>query len=143
MEKKARLNYSGNLDVNAWRERQLAKHIQRLLDERDELFRQRHTGDTDGELLEYVVRKARTLRRMPHPMELEGGQYIQERLGDWAALALSLGYDPPGKWRTKRAPEMLRAQAEEAFLRERRAIKRAREEKRAKAKSEGDGSRVH
>ena len=142
MEKKARLNYSGNLDVNAWRERQLAKHIQRLLDERDELFRRRHAGDTDAELLEYVVRKARVMRRMPHPMELEGGQYLNERLGDWATLARSLGYAPPGRWRTKKASEEIRAQAEADFLRERKAIKQARAEKQAKAKNKGDGSRV-
>ena len=142
MEKKPQMNYSGNMDVNAWRERQIAKHIRRLLEERDELFRQRHAGDTDAELLEYVIRQARALHRMPHPMELEGGQYIEERLGDWANLARSLDYAPPGKWRSKKASEQLRAQAEEAFLRERRAIKQARAEKRAKVKSKGDNSRV-
>ena len=131
MEKKTRRNYSGNMDVNAWRERQIAKHIRRRLEERDELFRQNHGEATDRELLEYVIREARTLHRMPHPMELDGGQYLQERLGDWAALARSLGYAPPGKWRTKKASEQLRAQAEEDFIRERRAIKQARAEKRA------------
>ncbi len=142
MEKKPRMNYSGNMDVGAWRERQIAKHVLRLLEERDELFRRRHAGDTDAELLEYVVRKAHAMKRMPHPMELEGGQYLNERLGDWAALARSLGYAPPGRWRTKRASEEIRARAEEDFLRERKAIKQARAEKQAKAKNKGDGSRV-
>ena len=142
MEKKPQMNYAGNMDVGAWRERQIAKHVLRLLEERDELFRLRHAGDTDAELLEYVVRKAHAMKRMPHPMELEGGQYLNERLGDWAALARSLGYAPPGRWRAKKASQEIRAQAEEDFLRERKAIKQARAEKRAKAKNKGDGSRV-
>ncbi len=72
-----------------------------------------------------------------------GGQYLNERLGDWAALARSLGYAPPGRWRTKKASEEIRAQAEEDFLRERKAIKQARAEKRAKAANKKeDGSRV-
>jgi len=142
MEKKPQMNYAGNMDVNAWRERQIAKHVMRLLEERDELFRQRHAGDMDAELLEYVIRKASAMKRMPHPMELEGGQYLNERLGDWAALARSLGYAPPGRWRPKKVSKELRAQAEADFLRERKAIKQARAEKQAKAKNKGDGSRV-
>ncbi len=143
MYKKPQMNYSGNMDVGAWRERQIAKHVMRLLEERDELFRRRHGGDTDAELLEYVLRKARELGRMPHPLELEGGKYLNERLGDWAALARSRGYAPPGRWRTKRASEEIRAQAEADFLRERKAIKQARAEKRAKAANKKeDGSRV-
>ena len=136
MEKKLRRNYSGNMDVNAWRERQIAKHVRRLLEEREELFRRSHAGDTDAELLEYVVRKARALKRMPHPLELEGGEYLRERLGDWKDLARSLGYDPPGRRQTKKASEEIKAQAEKNFVLERKAIKRARAEKRTKAGTE-------
>ena len=151
MYKKPRMNYSGNMDVGAWRERQIAKHIMRLLEERDELFRRRHAGDTDAELREYVIRKARAMKRMPHPMELEGGQYLNERLGDWAALARSLGYAPPGKKQGEHVYRRLWEQVEADFARERRAQRaekqeRAAQERKAKRKKEkrenGDGSRV-
>ena len=64
-------------------------------------FCREHEGDTDAQLKRIVRRRARELGRMPNVFELEGGTYIQDRLGDWAALGRSLGYGPAGKLRRR------------------------------------------
>ena len=87
-------------------------------------FQSRHGEDTDLELREFVYKTARDLGRMPHPLELEGGPFLQERLGDWKALARSLGFCPPGKKQGERIYRRLREQAAEEFRKERKAKKR-------------------
>ena len=128
MGKAPNMNWARNMDIDAWRERQISKRLKALLDERDRAFEEAHAEDTDAELREYVRRQAAALRRMPHPLELEGSGYLRERLGEWKTLALELGYRPASPVHGRRAYLRLRAKAEELFAEERRARKKAKKQ---------------
>ncbi len=86
-KKRTNWNRARNMDVDAWWERQVQKRLEETLAQREQAFIREHGADTVQELQLLVLRKARELGRMPHPLELEGGEYLRERLGDWAALA--------------------------------------------------------
>ena len=117
------LNQARNMDVDAWRERQIGKRTQQLIDEQNRDFMEAHASDTDEELREFVRHQAQIRRRMPHPMELLGGLYLRERLGNWEALAASLGYDPASQSRGRKAYLRLRERGEALFLQERKQQK--------------------
>lgn len=120
-------NEARNMDVDAWRDRQIQKKLAEYLAQRERDFIRKHGEDTTEELLEYVSDFAREFHRMPHPLELAGGEYLQGRLGDWRQLAQKLGLKPPSEHSGQIARQRLKREAEEDFLRERRAM---REEKR-------------
>jgi len=131
MGKKANLNHARNMDIDAWRERQVCKRLKTRLEQREREFLRKHSGDTDAELREYVRRNAAEFGRMPHPMELAGGEYLRERLGDWQALARNLGFRPAESRQGKTAYQRLKQREEEAFLAERRAKKEAKQQRKA------------
>ncbi|MBR4655392.1 MAG: hypothetical protein IKO68_02180 [Oscillospiraceae bacterium] len=123
-------NYAHNMDIDAWRERQVVSRLKAHLRQREEDFIREHGQDTDEELREYVRSMARHMRRMPHPIEIPGGRYLRQRLGDWQRLAISLGYLPARNLSGQIAYQRMKRQEEEAFVAERRALKA--EKKRAK-----------
>lgn len=125
-KKKQNLNYARNMDIDHWRDRQVCKRLaaQQEREERD--FILAHGRDSDEELTEYVLKKARRLGRMPDPLELPGGRYLMRRLGDWSALALRLGYTPVSQKKGIAVYRRIKEQTEEDFLRERRALKAAK-----------------
>ena len=47
-------NQARNMDVDAWRERQIIKWTKQLIEERNQAFSKAHDKDTDEELREYV-----------------------------------------------------------------------------------------
>ena len=118
--KKQNLNCARNMDVDAWRERQVSKRLRARLEQRELDFVQEHREDTDAELLAYVSRRARELKRMPHPLELAGGEYLQKRLGDWQSLATALGYLPASRKKGAIFIQQMKKKEEEAFFEERR-----------------------
>lgn len=124
--KKPNMNRAGNMDIDAWRSRQINKRTHQLIQEENRAFIRAHSADSDAELMEYIRRRAAELRRMPHPLELSGGLYIRRRLGDWDALAASLGLEPVGQNCGKRAFLRLRKKGEELYTAERRARKTAK-----------------
>ena len=111
------------MDVDAWRDRQIRKRLAACLERQEQDFIKAHGGDTDAELIAYVHRKAREFRRMPHPLELSGGEYLKKRLGNWDRLAGSLGYRPANGQKGRLARERLKQKIEADFLQERRALK--------------------
>jgi hypothetical protein len=117
------LNQARNMDVDAWRVRQINRRTKQLIDEQNRAFMEAHAADTEEELREYVRHQARIRLRMPHPLELLGGLYLRERLGDWDALALSLGFKPADPSRGRKAYLRLRERGEALFLRERKERK--------------------
>ena len=126
MSKKKRrpnLNQARNMDVDAWRERQINKRTKQLIDEQNRAFMEAHAADTDDELREYVRYQAQLRYRMPHPMELQGGHYLRERLGDWETLAASLGLEPASQSQGRKAYLRLRERGEALFLQERKQQK--------------------
>ena len=113
------MNRAGNMDVDAWRENQIRKRVQARIDE------------STGEFLkEYIRGHAGRLGRMPHPLELPGGLYIHKRLGDWDALALSLGLRPVEAGKGKKLYHRMLEEEKKLFMEERRALKAAKEKKR-------------
>ena len=130
-KKKPNLNQARNMDIDAWRSRQVSKRVKARLASQTQDFIERHGDDTDEQLKELVRRRAATLRRMPHPLELPGGIYLSKRLGDWNRLAQELGVVPTSRKCGRRAYERLREQEAVRFAEERRAIK---EEKRRRAR---------
>lgn len=125
--KRINLNHAGNMDVDAWRERQIHKRLTAYLEQQEQDFIKVHGGDTDAELIAFVHRKAREFHRMPHPMELAGGEYLKKRLGNWDQLARNLGYRPANGQMGKIARERLKQKIEADFQKERRAIKEAKQ----------------
>lgn len=125
-KRKQNLNSARNMDIDSWRDRQVCKRLaaQQEREERD--FILSHGRDSKEELKEYVLKRARQLGRMPDPLEIPGGRYLMRRLGDWSALALSLGYAPVSQKKGIAAYRRIKAQTEEDFLRERRELKAAK-----------------
>lgn len=117
------LNQARNMDVDAWREREVSKRTRQLIEEESRAFMLSHAADTEEELREYVRHQAYIRRRMPHPLELQGGIYLRERLGDWDDLARSLGYDPADRSRGRKAYLRLRERGEALFLLDRKQRK--------------------
>ena len=120
-KKKQNLNYARNMDIDNWHDRQVCKRLAAQMAQQERDFIRAHGGDSNEQLQERVLKRARQLGRMPHPLEIPGGRYIQQRLGDWGALALSLGYTPVSQRRGAAAYKRIKDQATEDFFRERRA----------------------
>ncbi len=125
--KRINWNQARNMDVDAWRDRQIHKRLAAYLDRQEQNFIEAHGEDTDAELIAYVRRKAGELHRMPHPLELPGGEYLRKRLGDWDLLARSLGYKPAIEQKGQLARERLKRKIEADFVQERRALKEAKQ----------------
>ncbi|MCR4963647.1 MAG: hypothetical protein K6B40_07200 [Firmicutes bacterium] len=122
-KKRPNLNRARNMDVDAWRERQIEKRLNDILQQREQDFITQHAEDTDAQLLAYLRGKAEDLRRMPHPLELPGAQYLQQRLGDWGVLAMRLGYRPAGYKKGQLAYQKLKEQATQQFIWDRKQRK--------------------
>ena len=129
-------NQARNMDVDAWRERQIHMRLTAYLEQRERDFRRDHAGDTDDQLIACVQEKGRELGRMPHPLELPGGTYLQQRLGDWRMLARHLGYLPVSKARGEAARQRLKEQVAEQFAAERRALKAAKQQEKAEQRKQ-------
>lgn len=133
MGKKANLNHARNMDIDAWRERQVCKRLKARLASQTQDFTDRHGAKTDEQLRELVLHRARAMGRMPHPLEMPGGIYLKRRLGDWNQLAVSLGYRPLNASAGKRAYLNLKEREAELFAEERRALKRAKTQRKLSA----------
>jgi len=126
-QKKVNWSFARNMDVDAWRARQVHKRMAEHLKQREESFVTEHGGDSNAELMAYIQSKAKVLGRMPHPLELDGGEYLKRRLGDWRMLARRLGYLPVSQKRGKIIYKRLKEQEEAAFAAERRALRAKRQ----------------
>lgn len=123
MKKKTNWNPAHNVDLDSWRQNQIHKWTHQIIVEQNSAFRIAHEKDTDEELRDFVRKQAAQLGFMPHPLEIQGGLYIRERLGDWDELALGLGIKPVGRNRARQVYSRLRKQGEERFIQERKAKK--------------------
>ena len=127
------MNYAGNMNVDAWRNRQISKRLKARLDAQTQEFIRQHGDDTDEQLRELVRRKAILLHRMPHPLELPGGVFLSRRLGDWNRLAGEFGVIPASRERGRKVYKRLREQEAELFAQERKARKAERQRLRQQA----------
>lgn len=140
--KRPNLNHARTMDIDAWRSRQITKRLKARLTAQTQEFMDRHGGDTDEQLREYVCRKAALLRRMPHPLELSGGIYLSRRLGDWDKLARDLGLAPVSHEQGRRAYKLLREREAELFAQERKAEKEAKRQKRLQRLRDSKATKV-
>ncbi len=98
--KKKNMDRSGHVDIDAWRANQVRKRTLKYFQELSDRFAEEHGKDTDEQLIEYVRQYALSLRRMPKPLEVPGGLYIERRLNRWLEFADEfgvVGYDPDYK----------------------------------------------
>lgn len=130
-EKRPNLNRARNMDIDAWRQRQISKRLKQRIEEDNRVFAIQHAKDTDDALRDMIRKEAFRLGRMPHPLELQGGHFLTVRLGDWQKLSMSLGYAPPHTNQGQKAYRRLWQEEEERFAEERRKHKKAKR-KRAK-----------
>lgn len=142
-KQKPNMNRAGNMDIDAWRTKQIAKRLQTRLAENERRFAAVHARDTDEELHAFVRRLAEEMGRMPHPLELEGGAYLRQRLGDWTALSLRLGYRPPGQQQAIRAKQQLQMREEEIFTAERCAVKRRKKQLKIQRERKAAAARAY
>lgn len=90
-------NPNQHFDVENWREQKIAQRTKDALAARDAAFAEKHADTPLRELALYLARCARTLRHSPAPCEVDGGTFIEERFGGWAAVLEMAHLRPPIK----------------------------------------------
>lgn len=84
-------------DYNSWRNQQIAQRIKDALAARDAEFAEKHADTPLAHLAQYVGNRAELLRHTPSPCEIDGGTFIEERFGGWAAVLEMAHLRPPTK----------------------------------------------
>lgn len=101
-KKKPNLARCGKFDTDEWRGRQIHIRTIKFFYDQSDQWALEHETDTDDQLIEYVRKIALELRRMPRPIEVPGGYYIEQRLGRWLSLAEEFGvkgYNPDNRYK--------------------------------------------
>lgn len=84
-------------DYKSWFERNVAKRTVAALEARDAEFAEKHADTPLAHLAQYVGNRAELLRHTPSPCEIDGGTFIEERFGGWAAVLEMAHLRPPTK----------------------------------------------
>ena len=84
-------------DYKSWFERNVAKRTVAALEARDAAFAEKHADTPLAHLAQYVSNRAELLRHTPVPCEIDGGTFIEERFGGWAAVLEMAHLRPPAK----------------------------------------------
>ena len=84
-------------DYKSWFERNVAKRTVAALEARDAAFAEKHAETPLAHLAQYVGNRAELLRHTPSPCEIDGGTFIEERFGGWAAVLEMARLRPPAK----------------------------------------------
>ena len=117
-------------DYKSWFERNVAKRTVAALEARDAEFAEKHADTPLAHLAQYVGNRAELLRHTPSPCEIDGGTFIEERFGGWAA-ALRAACLPPMRTKAKlngtARYRKERAIQEPLFLAERKEKKRQKQ----------------
>ena len=127
-------------DYKSWFERNVAKRTVAALEARDAAFAEKHADTPLAHLAQYVGNRAELLRHTPSPCEIDGGTFIEERFGGWAAVLEMARLRPPAKEpKLKDTARYKREKAvqEPLFYEESERKKKA---KRAKAASQSCGA---
>ena len=128
-KKKANPGRGGNFDVDKWRARQVRRRTMQFFYDQSDEFEREHENDTDEQLIDYVKAIALGMGRMPKPIEVPGGYYIEQRLGRWLTLAKEFGvpgYEPGSRYKeTTTEVWRLEYERQEALFRQERRKLRA------------------
>ncbi|MBQ8831796.1 MAG: hypothetical protein IJ017_09375 [Oscillospiraceae bacterium] len=84
------------MDGKSWFEKELEKRTNSALLQKDEEFVKKHRDATNEQLIEYLKRCAKELKKSPSSCEVIGGKYIAGRLGGWGAALKKAGLSPAG-----------------------------------------------
>lgn len=84
-------------DYKSWFERNVAKRTVAALEARDAAFAEKHADTPLAHLAQYVSNRAELLRHTPSPCEIDGGTFIEERFGGWAAVLEMAHLAPTGE----------------------------------------------
>ena len=117
-------------DYKSWFERNVAKRTVAALAARDAEFAEKHADTPLAHLAQYVGNRAELLRHTPSPCEIDGGTFIEERFGGWAAVLEMARLRPPAKEpKLKDTARYKREKAvqEPLFLAERKEKKRQKQ----------------
>ena len=90
-------NPNQHFDVENWRDQQIAQRTKDALAARDAAFAEKHADTPLAHLAQYVGNRAELLRHTPSPCEIDGGTFIEERFGGWAAVLEMARLRPPAK----------------------------------------------
>ena len=83
------------IDFQAWAQNQIVKRAVAALEARDEAFAERNADTPLPQLARYLSRCAISLGHSPSPSEVDGGTFIEQRFGSWAA-AMAAASSPAG-----------------------------------------------
>ena len=72
-------------DYQSWFNRNVIKRTEAALKARDEAFAERNADTPLPQLARYLNRCAISLGHSPSPNEVDGGTFIEQRFGSWAA----------------------------------------------------------
>ena len=116
------------IDYQAWAENQIAKRTRAALEARDAVFAERHAETPLLQLAQYLRRCADTLKHSPSPSEVDGGTFIEQRFGSWAAAMAAARLPQPRSMRKLRDTARYKAEKvkQEPLFREERRQKRQR-----------------
>ena len=70
------------IDFQAWAQNQIVKRTEAALKEHDAAFAERHAETPLLQLVQYLRRCADTLKHSPSPNEVDGGDFIEQRLSN-------------------------------------------------------------
>ena len=116
------------IDFQAWAQNQIVKRAVAALEARDEAFAERNADTPLPQLARYLSRCAISLGHSPSPSEVDGGTFIEQRFGSWAAAMAAAKLPQPRSMRKLRDTARYKAEKvkQEPLFREERRQKRQR-----------------
>lgn len=90
------------IDFQAWAQNQIVKRAVAALEARDEAFAERNADTPLPQLARYLSRCAISLGHSPSPNEVDGGTFIEQRFGSWAAAMAAAKLPQPRSMRKLR-----------------------------------------
>ena len=116
------------IDFQAWAQNQIVKRTVAALEARDEAFAERNADTPLPQLARYLSRCAISLGHSPSPSEVDGGTFIEQRFGSWAAAMAAARLPQPRSMRKLRDTARYKAEKvkQEPLFRQERRQKRQR-----------------
>lgn len=133
------------IDFQAWAQNQIVKRAVAALEARDEAFAERNADTPLPQLARYLSRCAISLGHSPSPSEVDGGTFIEQRFGSWAAAMAAARLPQPRSMRKLRDTARYKAEKvkQEPLFREERRQKRQRKLEQSEQRKKEQASSTH
>lgn len=86
----------GRFHGDIWFQKNVEQRTIKALEEKERLFLENHSDDTDEQLLDYLRSCAQGKKRTPYKCEVPGSDFIAKRFHGWDAAAQAAGLPPAG-----------------------------------------------